>query len=294
MADLSREETLGLLARARALKAARAEGRPEATLVGRHLVCLFEKNSTRTRLSFEAAMLGLGGTVTSLGAGDSQLSRGESVEDTARVVSRYADVIMFRTFGDERLEAFARHSRVPVINGLSEGGHPVQLLADLMTVQERLGELKGKRVAFLGDGACNMARSWLEAARHLDFHVALGAPERFRPPADFLEGYRGHASVTGSAAQAVAGAEVVVTDTWTSMGHEAEGLERRRLLSPYQVDEALMARAAEGAVFLHCLPAHRGEEVTDAVLDGPQSAVWDEAENRMHAQKALLEKLLLG
>ncbi|MCI0573365.1 MAG: ornithine carbamoyltransferase [Myxococcaceae bacterium] len=294
LSDLSLPETQELFARARMLKEGRRAGRHEVTLAGRHLVCVFEKASTRTRLSFEAAMLGLGGTVTSLGAADSQLARGETIEDTARVVSRYADVIMLRTFGDDRLMAFARTSRVPVINGLSEGGHPVQLLADLLTVEERLGTIAGKRVAFVGDGACNMARSWMEAARLFGFTLTVGAPRGYTPPASELEPLRQHVRVMEGAEEAVAGAHVVVTDTWTSMGHEAEADRRRGALGPYQLNGALLSRASGDAIVLHCLPAHRGEEITDAVIDGPRSAVWDEAENRMHVQKALLEKLLLG
>jgi ornithine carbamoyltransferase len=294
LSDLSLEETRKLLSRAGELKARRNAGQRDTTLAGRHLVCIFEKSSTRTRLSFEAAMLGLGGTVTSLAAGDSQIARGETIEDTARVVSRYADVIMFRTFGDERLTTFARASRVPVINGLSEGGHPVQVLTDVFTVEERLGSIAGKKVTWVGDGACNMALSFMEAARYFGFQLTIGAPERFQPSQAARQAAGSSVVVTADVQQAVAGADVVVTDTWTSMGHEAEEAQRRHVLGPYQLNEALLARAKQEALVLHCLPAHRGEEVTDAVLDGPRSAVWDEAENRMHVQKALLERLLLG
>jgi ornithine carbamoyltransferase len=293
LSDRTPTELRALFARARQLKQHRREGYRETTLAGRHLVCIFEKNSTRTRLSFEAAMFGLGGSATSLTSTESQLSRGESIEDTARVVSRYADAIMFRTYGDERLEAFARASSVPVINGLSEGGHPVQLLADVFTVEERLGPIAGKQVAFVGDGACNMARSWMEAARHFGFHLTVGAPEGYRPGAKEREDFEGLVHFTAEAAAAVKGAQVVVTDTWTSMGQEAEESQRRKDLHPYQLNEALLERADKSAIVLHCLPAHRGEEVTDEVLDGPRSAVWDEAENRMHVQKALLEQLIL-
>jgi ornithine carbamoyltransferase len=243
---------------------------------------VFEKASTRTRLSFEAGMLQLGGQAIVLDTKGSQLGRGEPIEDTARVTSRYVDAIMFRTFGDDRLRAFANAATVPVINGLSDGAHPVQLLADLMTVRERLGGVRGTTVAWLGDGASNMAASWVEAARLFGFALRIAAPPGYRLP-----GVPSH-----SVQDAVRGADVVSTDVWTSMGQEAESAQRMRDLDGYQLDAAALALAKPGAIVLHCLPAHRGEEITAEVLEGPQSAVWDEAENRMHAQKALLELLL--
>ncbi|GAC1343220.1 MAG: ornithine carbamoyltransferase [Myxococcales bacterium] len=292
LSDLSIEEHRSLLARARELKALRARGQPVTTLAGRTLLLLFEKHSTRTRVSFEAAIQQLGGGAVTLPLQDSQLSRGEPLEDTARVVSRYVDCIMFRTHGDDRLHSLARAATVPVINGLSDGGHPVQLLADLLTVEERLGQIAGKTVAWIGDAASNMALSWIEAAPLFGFALRIAAPDGYRPPRARLEGARGHATLV-SPAEAAAGADVVTTDVWTSMGQEAESAKRRADLASFCVDDALMARTRPGAIFLHCLPAHRGEEVTASVIDGPRSAVLDEAENRLHAQKALLEQLIL-
>jgi ornithine carbamoyltransferase len=292
LADLTLDEHHRLLARARELKALRARGQPVSTLPGRTLLLLFEKHSTRTRVSFEAAIQQLGGGAVILTSQDSQLSRGEPLEDTARVVSRYVDCIMFRTHGDDRLHTFARAATVPVINGLSDGGHPVQLLADLLTVEEQLGDIAGKTVAWIGDGASNMALSWIEAAAIFGFTLRIAAPEGYRPPVALLAGARGRVKVV-TPAEAADGADVVTTDVWTSMGQEAEAARRRAAFASYCVDETLMARAKPGAIFLHCLPAHRGEEVSAAVLDGPRSAALDEAENRLHAQKALLEELIL-
>ena len=294
LADRTEYEYRLLFDRAHALKASRKRQEVVMTLAGRHLVLVFEKASTRTHLSFEAAMYQLGGTVTTTTAGSSQIARGETVEDTARVISSYADCIMFRTFGDDRLMAFAKASRVPVINGLSEGGHPVQVLTDLFTVEERLGSVKGKTVAFVGDCASNMGLSFVEATRYFGFNLRLGCPEGYRPSAAALAEAGARVHVTASATEAVQGADVVVTDVWTSMGQEVESAKRKKDLHDYQLNEALLAKANPGAIVLHCLPAHRGEEITDGVVDGPQSAVWDEAENRMHVQKALLEQLILG
>ena len=293
LSDLSLAEHHQLLDRAKALKASRRARRREETLRGLTLGLLFEKPSTRTRVSFEAAMFQLGGAALALPLQDSQLKRGETVEDTARVLSRYCDALVFRTFGDDRLTAFARASAVPVVNGLSEGAHPVQLLADLMTVKERFGELRGRRVAFIGDGASNMASSWIEAATIFDFQLCLAAPSAYRPRSGVkLDPAR--VQVVGDRFAAASGAEVLCTDVWTSMGDEAEGQRRRDSLKDYFIDEALLATASSQAIVLHCLPAHRGEEITAGVLEGPRSAVFDEAENRLHVQKALLEKLLLG
>jgi ornithine carbamoyltransferase len=306
LGDLSLDEHRALFARARHLKAARDAGQTITTLAGRSLLLLFEKNSTRTRVSFEAAMTQLGGSAITLPMQDSQLSRGEPLADTGEVVSRYVDAILFRTFGDDRLQTLAKASRVPVINGLSEGGHPVQLLADLLTMVERLGPpasgaafpdalavLRGKRVAWVGDAASNMAFSWIEAAVTFGFTLRIAAPEGYRPPPAKLQLASGLVALCG-AEEAVAGAHVVTTDVWMSMGQEKEQAARKAAFAGCCVDETLMAKAAPEAIFLHCLPAHRGEEVTSAVLDGPHSAVLDEAENRMHTQKALLELLILG
>ncbi len=289
LSDLSPAEHRALFARAHALKALRAQRQVVRTLEGRTLALIFEKASTRTRLSFEAAMFQLGGAAITLPTQGSQLGRGEPLEDTARVTSRYADAIMFRTFGDDRLQAFARASTVPVVNGLSDGGHPVQLLADLFTIEERLGGVAGKTVAFVGDCASNMARSYAEAAPLFGFALKLAAPEGYHMPKQ----ERGDAFATANPSEAVRGAHVVVTDVWTSMGQEAETARRLAAFRGFCVDEALVAQAKPDAIVLHCLPAHRGEEIAGAVLDGPKSAAWDEAENRLHVQKALLEKLLL-
>ncbi|MGZ6143319.1 MAG: ornithine carbamoyltransferase [Myxococcales bacterium] len=285
LSDLSREEHAALFRRARELKA----NPRQRTLEGRSLLLLFEKASTRTRISFEAAIGQLGGHAITLPTADSQIARGETIEDTARVASRYVDAIMFRTHGDERLKAFAAAATVPVINGLSDGGHPVQILADLFTVEEKLGAVAGKRLAFVGDCASNMALSFLEAAPIFGFELRLAAPRGYWPPASAMRG----AHIDTDIGMAVDGADVVITDVWTSMGQEKEAKARLKAFKGYCVDEDLVARAKPGAIVLHCLPAHRGEEITAGVIDGPQSAVFDEAENRMHVQKALLEHLIL-
>jgi len=287
--DFSPDEHRALFRRAHELKAKRRLGEPVHTLAGRSLLLLFEKASTRTRISFEAAIGQLGGNAITLPTAESQIARGETLEDTARVASRYVDAIMFRTHGDDRLRAFARAATVPVINGLSDGGHPVQVLADLFTVEERLGEVEGKTIAFVGDCASNMALSFCEAAPIFGFRLRLSAPEGYRPPASAL----GETEVTGDPAKAVSGADVVVTDVFVSMGQEKEGPARMKALDSYQVDEKLLSKAHPHAIVLHCLPAHRGEEITAAVLEGPRSAIFDEAENRLHIQKALLEHLIL-
>ena len=289
LSDLSPDEHRMLFQRARELKSKRRAGEPVRTLEGRSLLLLFEKASTRTRISFEAAIGQLGGNAITLPTAESQIARGETLEDTARVASRYVDAIMFRTHGDDRLRAFARASAVPVINGLSDGGHPVQVLADLFTVEEKLGKVTGKTVAFVGDCASNMALSFCEAAPIFGFQLRLAAPKGYRPPASALRG----ATVTSDPAEAVSGADVVVTDVFVSMGQEKEAATRMKALDGYQVNEQLLAKAHPEAVVLHCLPAHRGEEITAGVLDGPRSAIFDEAENRLHVQKALLEKLIL-
>jgi ornithine carbamoyltransferase len=288
LSDFSPTEHSALFRRARELKAARRRGEVMRTLEGRTLLLLFEKQSTRTRLSFEAAIGQLGGSAITLPMQESQVSRGESLADTAAVASRYVDAIMFRTFGDDRLREVARAATVPVVNGLSDGGHPVQLLADLFTIDERLGGLAGKVVAWVGDGASNMALSWIEAARLFGFELRISAPEGFRPAGG--AGFR----LVVDPGEAVRGADVVTTDVWISMGQEKEAEARKRAFAGYRVDEELMARAKPSAIVLHCLPAHRGEEISSGVLDGAQSAVLDEAENRMHVQKALLEALILA
>ncbi len=285
LSDFTPAEHAALFRRARELKDARRRGEVVSTLAGRTLMLLFEKHSTRTRLSFEAAMGQLGGSAITLPMQDSQISRGESLADTGAVASRYVDAIVYRTFGDDRLRELARAATVPVINGLSDGGHPVQLLADLFTVEERLGSLAGKVVAWVGDGASNMALSWIEAAPLFGFTLRISAPEGFRPP--------GRLGIRADPREAVRGADVVTTDVWISMGQEKEADARRKAFAGYCVDQALLSLAKPSAIVLHCLPAHRGEEISAGVIDGPQSAVLDEAENRMHVQKALLEALIL-
>ena len=294
LTDFSLAEHQALFARAKALKSARQRREVVKTLEGRTLVMILEKHSTRTRLSFAAAMNQLGGNSIDLSASNSQMSRGEPLPDTARVVGRYADVVMMRTYGDDRLQDFARACDAPVINGLTDGGHPVQILTDLLTVEERLGRLAGLTLAFVGDTGSNMGRSFAEGAAIFGYTLKLASPKGYHPGPDVVAPAHGLVQLLDRPEQAVDGAEVVITDVWTSMGQEAESIRRLKDLEDYQVDGKLMALAAKNAVFLHCLPAHRGEEVTAEVIDGPRSAVWDEAENRLHVQKALLEKVVLG
>ncbi|CAK0762501.1 Ornithine carbamoyltransferase [uncultured Gammaproteobacteria bacterium] len=258
-------------------------------LAGRSLALIFEKPSTRTRVSFEVAMRQLGGDVVVLNAGEMQLGRGETIADTARVLSRYVDAIMLRTDRAAKLHELAAFASIPVINGLTDASHPCQVMADVMTFEEHRGPLKGRVVAWSGDGN-NVARSWIHAAARFGCTLRLACPESLMPPAEEIERARaeGAAIELGSdLAAAVRGADCVITDTWVSMNNR-DADQRRAVLASYQIDSALMAQAAPGALFMHCLPAHRGEEVTEAVIDGVQSVVWDEAENRMHIQKAIL------
>jgi len=259
-------------------------------LAGKTLAMIFEKPSTRTRVSFEVAMRQLGGEAVVLSAADMQLGRGETIADTARVLSRYVDAIMMRTNGSEKLNEMARAATVPVINGLTDKSHPCQLMADVMTFEERKGPIAGRVVAWSGDGN-NVAASWIHAAVRFDFELRIACPAERGPPPQLVEWAKrqgGRVIVTEDPEAAVAGAACVVTDAWVSMHEDGGASSRHNSLAPYQVNERLMAAAEPGAIFMHCLPAHRGEEVTDAVIDGPQSAVWDEAENRMHAQKGIL------
>jgi len=259
------------------------------TLAGRTLAMIFEKPSTRTRVSFEVGMLQLGGNAILLSDQESQLGRGETIADTARVLSRYVDIIMYRTNDHHSLEELAQHATVPVINGLSDQSHPCQLMADVMTFEEHRGEIAGRSVAWSGD-ANNVARSLVHAAVRFDFRLRLACPPPLQPRGGLLDWVRaegGDVAYTEAPEEAVEGADLVVTDTWVSMG-STDGENLHNLLGPYRVDEALMARAKPDALFMHCLPAHRGQEVTAGVLDGPQSVVWDEAENRLHAQKGIL------
>ena len=283
--DFAPEHLRELLTDAKAMKAGH-EARP---LAGKTLAMIFEKPSTRTRVSFEVGMRQLGGEALVLQSSDLQWGRGETVADTARVLSRYVDAIMIRPFGHDTLAELAAHASVPVINGLTDRTHPCQLMADVMTFEEHRGNIAGKVVAWSGDGN-NMATSWIHAAVKFDFTLRIACPAGLMPPAEVLDWARqagGRVEVTDDPLAAVDGADCVTTDTWISMGDDDS--DRHNLLAPYRVDEALLAKAKPGALFMHCLPAHRGEEVTDAVIDGPQSVVWDEAENRLHAQKAVLK-----
>jgi ornithine carbamoyltransferase len=262
-------------------------------LKGRVLAMIFEKPSTRTRVSFEAGMRQLGGDVIILTAGDTQLGRGETIADTARVLSRYVDAIMIRTNDPAKLVELSTFATVPVINGLTDDSHPCQVMADIMTFEEHRGPLAGKVVAWSGDGN-NVAATWIQASAHFGCEMRLACPPELMPSAKAIAWARSRGAtitVTQDPVAAVTGADCVLTDTWVSMGNKESN--RRTILSPYQVNEALMAKAKPDAVFMHCLPAHRGEEVTDGVMDGPQSLVWDEAENRMHVQKGILSWCLL-
>ncbi len=267
----------------------RAGGVTSRPLAGKTLALIFEKPSTRTRVSFEVGMRQLGGEVIVLSSKDMQIGRGETVADTARVMSRYVDAIMLRTDQESKLLELAEYATVPVINGLTDKSHPCQLMADLMTFEEHRGPIKGQVVAWTGDGN-NVARSWIEAAVRFDFTLRLATPDRLRPPAEIIEwaiAQGARIELTDDPVAAVAGARCVVTDAWVSMSDDPNE-NRHNMLAPYQVNAALMAKAAPDAIFMHCLPAHRGEEVTDDVIDGPQSVVFDEAENRLHAQKGVL------
>ncbi|MDP2959036.1 MAG: ornithine carbamoyltransferase [Longimicrobiales bacterium] len=289
--DFSREELLALLQRARRMKVGEERGTP---LAGKSLAMIFRKSSTRTRVSFEVGMTQLGGHALFLSDRDSQMGRGESLNDTAKVLSGYVDGIMIRTFAHAEVEDLAREASVPVINGLTDLLHPCQIMADLQTVQEEFGpELRGRTVAWIGDGN-NMANSWINAAYRLGFNLRLACPEGYDPDAAILARARSAADVllTRDRGEAAQGAHVVTTDVWASMGQEGEAAARARAFQRFQVDDALMGRAAPEAIFLHCLPAHRGEEVSAEVIDGPRSRIFPEAENRLHVQKAILVELL--
>jgi len=289
LSDFTKLELRDLVNRATQLKASRDPGyRP---LQGKTMAMLFAKSSTRTRVSFEVAMTQLGGHALFLSPRDIQLGRGEPVADTARVLSSMCDAIMVRNDSQAEQETIARNSRVPVINGLSDLHHPCQLLADVTTFFEMRGDILGKTVAWVGDGN-NVCNSWVEAARLFGFRLRIACPEGFEPHAKLLESSRGIAEVVRDPREAAHQADLVVTDVWTSMGQEEDKARRHEALAPYQVNGLLMSMARPTALFMHCLPAHRGEEVTVDVIDGRQSVVWQEAENRLHAQKALLEFLL--
>jgi ornithine carbamoyltransferase len=292
--DLSAAEYAHLFERSALIKKKFKAYEKYQPLVDRTLAMIFEKASTRTRVSFEAGMYQLGGSVVHLTTGDSQLGRAEPIEDSARVISRMVDIVMIRTFEQTKIDTFAAHSRVPVINGLTNEFHPCQILADIFTYIEHRGSIRGKTVAWVGDGN-NMANTWLQAAEILGFTVHVSTPSGYEIDQS-VAGLRSGDSykVFKNPMDACRGAHLVTTDVWTSMGYEAENEARRLAFADWCVDAEMMAVAQPDALFMHCLPAHRGEEVDAGVIDGPQSVVWDEAENRMHVQKALMEFLLLG
>jgi ornithine carbamoyltransferase len=289
--DFDADELRGLIARAIELKRLHRQGTEHLPLKGKALGMIFEKSSTRTRVSFEVGMIQLGGHALFLSPRDTQLGRGEPIEDTARVLSRMVDGVMIRTFEHEKVERFAAYSRVPVINGLTDLEHPCQLLADLQTWFEHRGDIAGRTVTYVGDGN-NMCNSYINAARRLGFNLRIACPEGYEPDPGLVEAAGDAVSMVRDPADAVWNADLVVTDVWASMGQEDEQAARRRAFADYVVDSALMQLAKPEALFMHCLPAHREEEVSTEVLEGPQSVVWDEAENRLHAQKALLEFLM--
>jgi len=291
--DLTAEELHQLIQRAIELKAIVRSGEIYEPLKNRVLGMVFEKSSTRTRVSFETGMVQFGGHALFLSPRDSQLGRGEPIEDTARVLSRMVDIIMIRTFEHEKIERFAEYSQVPVINALTDMYHPCQLLADVQTYVEQRGDIRGKQVAWIGDGN-NMCHSYINAARQFGFTLNIACPEGYEPDQAVLEAAGSAARIVRNPCEAADGVDMVTTDVWASMGQEEEQAKREQAFADYQVDDRVMAAADKDALFMHCLPAHRGEEVAASVIDGPQSVAWDQAENRLHAQKALLELLLCG
>ncbi|MDO8266627.1 MAG: ornithine carbamoyltransferase [Moraxellaceae bacterium] len=291
--DFSREELQQVLDRAIVLKKIHREGVVYEPMKNKVLGMIFEKSSTRTRVSFESGMAQFGGSAIFLSPRDTQLGRGEPVEDSARVISRMVDVVMIRTFAHDIIERFAEYSRVPVINALTDDHHPCQLLADLQTFIEHRGALQGKTFAWIGDGN-NMCNSYIHAAHQFDFQLKIACPYGFEPDPELLEKYARNVELVKTAEDAAKDAHLIATDVWTSMGQESEQSVRKRRFSMYQINPRLMDMAASDAVFMHCLPAHRGEEISEDMLDDERSVVWDEAENRLHAQKALLEFLVVG
>lgn len=301
LADFSPEELGWLLETALQMKKTQKQGKQQHFLSGKVLGMIFEKSSTRTRVSFEVGMMQLGGQAIFLSTKDIQLGRGETIADTAKVLSRYVDAVMIRTFGHERIEEFAEHADIPVINGLTDLHHPAQVLADLLTIYEYKGSLEGLKLCYIGDGNNNMAHSLLEGAVKTGMDISVASPEGYEPDKEIVSLVKKEAEevgskilITGDPREAIAKADVVVTDVWASMGQEDEMQERLETFAPFQVNEELCALAKKDFLFLHCLPAHRGEEVTAGVIDGPNSVVFDEAENRLHAQKAILKALLAG
>ena len=293
--SLSRDEIDHLMERAAILKAKQKEGLSYTPLQGKTLGLIFEKSSTRTRVSFEVGMYQLGGYALFLDFKDMQLNRGESTADTARVFSRYVDGLMARTFSHETIEELARYATIPVINGLSDLLHPCQILSDVFTIMEKMGGYRGLKVAYVGDGN-NVANSWINCAARLDIHLSLACPKGYWPDPSILERARGESEreihLVDDPYEAVAEADVIYTDVWASMGKEDEHAQRLRVFRDYQVHSRLVKAAKTGVQVMHCLPAHRGEEITDEVMDGSHSIVWDQAENRLHVQKAILEWLM--
>ncbi|MCP8898936.1 ornithine carbamoyltransferase [Gilvimarinus xylanilyticus] len=289
--DLSKDELNSIIDRAIEMKKELHEGRSQPLLERKVMGMIFEKSSTRTRVSFETGMAQLGGHALFLSPRDTQLGRGEPIEDSARVLSRMVDIVMIRTFGHDKIERFAEYSQVPVINALTDDYHPCQLLADIQTFVELRGSMEGKIVAWVGDGN-NMCNSYINAAALCGFELRIACPKGFEPAEHLLQANRDCVTLCATPQEAVAGAHLVVTDTWASMGQEEEKNERERAFADYQVNAELMSHAAADALFMHCLPAYRGKEVSAELLDAPDSAVWQEAENRLHAQKALVEFLL--
>ena len=289
--DLAPDEIRALIARAIELKAQHRTGSTLRSLEGKVLAMIFTKASTRTRVSFEAGIAQLGGSALFLSGQDTQLARGEPIEDSARVISSMVDIVMIRTFAHTDVEDFAVHSSVPVINGLTDDYHPCQILADLQTFFENRGDISGRKVCWLGDGN-NVCHSWMNAARQLDFELVVACPDGYDPDPALLEACAQCARVDRDPASAADGAHLLVTDVWASMGQESEQAAREAVLAPYQLNRALLDRASSDALYMHCLPAHRGEEITAELIDAPDSVIWKEAENRLHAQKALMELLL--
>jgi ornithine carbamoyltransferase len=289
--DLSSAELQAVIARASELKKLQHAGETHATLQGRVLAMIFEKSSTRTRVSFEAGMSQLGGSAMFLSPSDTQLGRGEPVEDSARVISSMVDCVMIRTFDHEMVETFAKHSRVPVINGLTDLLHPCQLLADMQTFTEHRGSIKGKTVTWVGDGN-NMCHSYINAARQFDFNLRIACPAGYEPDEAIVDAAKDRVTLLRDPMDAATGSNLIVTDTWVSMGQEEEKRAREKIFGGFKVTTTMMNEADKDALFMHCLPAYRGMEVDADVIDAPDSVVWDEAENRLHAQKALLEFLL--
>ena len=287
LADLSTQEIEAILALAKRLKDELRDGTPHPLLAGRTLAMIFEKPSLRTRVTFEVGMVQLGGAAIHLAPGDIRLGERESARDIARNLERWVDLVMARTFLHQSVVELAAGARVPVINGLSDLHHPCQVLSDCFTLLERRGRLAGLRVAFIGDGN-NVVHSWMDAAVRLGFGFVLACPPGYEPDPSIIAEARPHATITHDVEIAARGADVLYTDVWTSMGQEAEAKARRRAFAPYQVNERVVALAGPRALVMHCLPAHRGEEITDAVLDGPQSVVFEQAENRLHVQKAIM------